>query len=304
MAEDSVRKHKPAPKDIFDILSALGPALLALMGVIFTGMVNRHLDALHTESISTSMMTERESAELQFRKDMFKELLDRLLDDRTDLETRIAVFGLFEQNFHDSFNGRGLFDLLDRRVHAEASRKGVEVTRLRGELGSIAADVRKSEEDIVVADAMGDPGMSDRKLALMTSYPMRRDTTIAVGNSVHLAISLLGEDKHDVTVRLVRMDPDSGARVTLEFRERPGSVPEVGSFWVGYFDTPFADNTMLPEGHRLALMLESRIGDGSMNSARIRLLEFPSDIVVSGYRPSLRYVRRMISEVGGKGNKD
>ena len=68
----------------------------------------------------------------------------------------------------------------------------------------------------------------------------------------------------------------------------------VRPFEVSFYDTPFKDNLLLPDGHRLAFLLKEVTPSSEPRLARLKVIEFPADYVLSGYRPSLAELKRII----------
>ena len=54
-------------------------------------------------------------------------------------------------------------------------------------------------------------------------------------------------------------------------------------FWISFSDSPFSDNTILPDRHRLAFVLKSADSSGAV----LKVIEFPAGYIIAGYRPSL-----------------
>jgi hypothetical protein len=67
------------------------------------------------------------------------------------------------------------------------------------------------------------------------------------------------------------------------------------TFELDYFDTPFTDNTLLPDRHRLAMTLKDiNVGKDGQLKARVKIIEFPQYYVLSGHRPAMDQLNKMM----------
>lgn len=277
--EESKGRRK---KDGWDMLQALSGVMLGAVGLYFTFTVNREQDRSRRYQTATQIMSSREQSEMTFRATMFGTLLDRLLSTVPPPEQQLTVLRLFEHNFHDAFNGRAFFDALEAR--APDARNPQEFLR---HLSALGAEVSSQEEGLVEA-ALGEPSPN---LWLTTGS----DTTVWLrgnGSGEHA-------DSHQVDVALLAVEAYR-ARVRLTVLSgHDSSTAAPAEFWVEYFDTPFTDNRLLPDGHRLALMLKStnpgERADGGR--AQLKLVQFPAHYIVTGYRPSVEHVTEMLGEM-------
>src|SRR5260221_14170028 len=97
-------------------------------------------------------------------------------------------------------------------------------------------------------------------------------------------LGLPDEGTHAIHLTLLGIDA-TGARVDFAFRATTEThiVSNRARFGVGFFDTPYSDNTMLKDGHRLSVELLNNYAEAETSgTAHLRILEFPGDIVVSG----------------------
>lgn len=279
-ADDRARRRK----DGWDILQALSGVMLGLVGLYFTFTVNREQDRSRRYQTATQLMSSREQSEMQFRATMFGTLLDRLLSSDRAPEQQLTVLRLFEHNFHDSFNGRAFFDALESRAGSARNRD-----EFLQHLSALGREVSFQQEGLVDA-------------ALGTSSPSL-SLGEGAGTTVWIRADGYGDhaDSHRVDITLLEVEPYR-ARVRLVVANgHNADEAEPNEFWVEYFDTPFTDNRLLPDGHRLALILKN--ADAASNRARLKLVRFPAHFIVTGYRPSVEHVTEMLGEMRAGGTR-
>lgn len=180
---------------------------------------------------------------------MFSPLLDRMLDSTSPLRQRLQVLEVFQQNFHDSFNGRAFFDAI-----AEEARSTGDGEALR-ELRRIARDITRKQVGLVTAAAKHEstrvtvtsPGKSGE-------FAWFEEFTLKQGETAEITLASGHGETHKVKLTMRDAVSDDAARVFVEFPSEPAIDPS--EFEVSYCDTPFTDNLMLPDRHRLAIVLE------------------------------------------------
>ncbi len=276
---------------------------VGLVGLVFTGVqFIMEQDSQRTQfelqernrkaQVALQLMSQREVSEMNFRQDMFDVLIAQLLDPKVPVDERTARLQLFLHNFHDIFNARALFDVLE-----EEARRLPQPDRdsLIGELVSMAKEVRRAQELLVGAT----PQVFDMKEGESVTVRLQiehdqgdhedhdeghiRMASNGNGGSHEIGLRLVEVRKHAVDVEII-MDPSlPGAR----------SIP----FEVSYFDAPLTDNTLFPDKHRFAVTLQETDIEGHPHTATIRMFEFPAHFVTTGYRPTLRESNEMIENL-------
>lgn len=305
-------------KDFWDKIQVLGPAILGAAGVLITGMLNHHESEKREKEAAVQIMNQREQSDMGFRAKIFEVLLGRLL--KNDPAEQVAVLRVFQHNFHETFNGRGFFDGLARLALADSAGIAGRQSLLR-ELHSIARETSAQQERIVESNVHKEfplfrvpVGDSATVVVLLGEEDSSGERSLQF--AVKVGCDLEGESDrlnrehaHRVCVFLDSVYPDTltgGDSVRLGVRfdsahvkgdsiEIPAARRAVAKsrrhFSVSYFDTPFTDNSLLPDGHRLAIVLKGVDSSG----ADLKVLEFPEDYIVSGYRPSAHLVREMLA---------
>ncbi len=111
-------------------------------------------------------------------------------------------------------------------------------------------------------------------------------------------------DSMHVLLVTLREVEEGRARVKVEINPgKPDSDSWRSEYWTStfnlrYYDAPFTDNTLLPDGHRIALSLWKTTD----STASLSVLEFPADFITVAYRPSLHdldEIQRHLHEANG-----
>ena len=236
------------------------------------------------------LMSQRELSEMEFRQKMFDVLVSKLLDEDVDVRERVTRLKLFQHNFHDIFNARALFDVLE----AEANKRPEIRDSVIHDLVSLAREVTVAQELLVGAE----PNLIHMELGDTTTVELKRaahgdehdagreaDVTLASNNGsmahrIHIELSEVREHAVDLEVTLYSENAE----------------PRKLGFEVSYFDAPLTDNTLFPDGHRFAITLKGTNIEGHHRTATLNVFEFPADYVTTGYRPTIRESNRLIHE--------
>jgi hypothetical protein len=300
-------------KDPWEKAQVVGTFLIGIAGVSFTFCFNTQQERNRESRDAIQVLTQREQSEMQFRSTMFDAMLKQLLTPTTDsLQQQIQTLQIFQQNFHDTFNGRAFFDLLARQV--EKKRPKAVQDSLMDDLNRVGQRTSAFEESIVESNVGGrfpsfwvkpKQSMSVRLLVQRAHEPLlhrlyhwfaaAEEGAQKVGDVIERECKTAdpvdhaaADHVHTVCLRLDSLRPSS-AYVTLRMHEE--EQEDSTAFGVSYFDTPFTDNTILPDGHRLALILKRLTAD----SAKFKMIEFPAGYILTGYRPSLGQVQQMLN---------
>ncbi len=217
---------------------------------------------------------------------MFQVLVDDLLDSKVHVRERVVRLKLFQHNFHDLFNGRALFDVLEREARNLGDEK--EQDDLIHDLVSLAKEITVSQELLV--------GSKPEILRMMKEGDSR---TVALKKSEedndehgenHESGNGLG---HRIRIKLMRVKQHA---VEVEVKI-DGGESDAMQFEVSYFDAPLTDNTLLPDKHRFAITLKETNMEAHPPEATLHLLEFPADYVTTGYRPSISEANKLFRSI-------
>lgn len=266
------------PKDFWDklhiILAPVG-GLLTAVAVAFVGIKgSRVLD--RRQSVETNarlyseLMSRREEAESNLRKDMLVSIIDHFLRPQTEnLDEKILNLELLAYNFHDSLNLAPLFNDMTRRVEAAlpAQRAGA-LERVR----KVAREITSKQ-----LFALEGHGKSFRRSIDLAE--LAKSGTIAVEPET----IRLPDASAEVHLRVLQVDPvEQQLRVRLEVKAPSPDQPDTRAvFDVGWYDFPMIDNTRLASGMRCAVLLSAF----SEESADVTTVCFPGEYASIKDRP-------------------
>lgn len=263
-------------------------AFIGLVGVLFTLLTTHQQAENRRTMMAVQLMSEREQAETGFRSEMFQTMLQGLLGPETAAPPeRLTILRLFQHNFHNMFNGRALFDVLEKdsiKLHVDDREKFIK------DLTSLAREIGGLQENLIES-------LTNKRFKTFTLL-VNADTTIDISQRGDK------DDKDGEHHRLwIRLDSvmKNRARVFVDFDfHAPTDTappPDTVTFWVEYFDVPFTDNTLLMDGHRIAFILKYANIEVHPHQAMFKVVEFPADYILSGYRPSVRHVGELFGEI-------
>ncbi len=260
--------------DVIGWLRATGPIVIGLVGLVVTWKFGGIQEDRSKHEFRTQAMVQREQSETEFRQAMFEALAGKMFSSTNDITERLRYFEVFQLNFHNLFNARPLYDLL-----AEEIERGGEDGLHAGleSLESLGKRIAKKQITIILA---AQHGQGQHFLELKPMIPdtvrMRSVDHEEESDSMHVLVVTLDhveEDHAEVTVEIIPGEPDS----------LWNSEYWTSTFDVRYYDAPFTDNTLLPDGHRIALSLWKTTD----STASLTVVEFPADFITVAYRPSL-----------------
>lgn len=231
--------------------------------------------------MATTLMSNREQSDTEFRRNMLESLIGKILDDTLPPKNRIDLFEVFENNFSDIFHSRSLYDVLWK-----STKDGDSVLRKR--LISLARYIA-SKQELEVAQREHHKTLLHRQDTLDHTFRdegservlITLDSINVIENFVSIRVTFwcydLDHQKpfwgYDTTNRR-RIDIHNGKPVHLT-----------------YFDTPLTNNFVMPDGDRVAIVLNEIIGK---ESARLDVVHFPADYVTTGFRPSVNRINEIL----------
>ena len=122
------------------LITALTIALVSYFGSVY---LNNRQDNESKIRLYTELMSRREQAESDLRKDMFNSILGTILKESQTLDEKILQLELLAYNFHESLNLMPLFVYLDRQITNEGNYLNKEEFRKR--LYKMARDVTSKQ---------------------------------------------------------------------------------------------------------------------------------------------------------------
>lgn len=265
-----------------------GTVFLGVVGLYFTRTQETQQQQNRMVQARAELLSRRDQFEMDFREKMFPVLIDKLLSRRTHPREQMAVLKLFEQNFHDIFNGRAFFDVLEEDSD-QLPREQRDT--ILDHLASFAREIAEAEEQLVST------------IPSLTEMKEGEDTSVALFSEAPAATLVHQEARNDTGHKIhthmihVKLKKVRRRSVDLQLAIDSGTPgARTRNFQVSYFDAPLTDNTLLPDGHRFAITLkDTRLG--AQPGATLSLFEFAADYVPSGYRLSMKQAESLL--IGG-----
>ena len=121
---------------------------LGVVGLVFTYVLDVRQERNRKNQMAVQIMSQREQSEMDFRQKMFEVLVADLLNPKVDVRERVTRLKLFQHNFHDIFNGRALFDVLEKEAGNSPEQERDDLIH---DLVSLAKEVTVAQELLVGA---------------------------------------------------------------------------------------------------------------------------------------------------------
>jgi|GEM_PF-2788695 hypothetical protein len=248
---------------------------LGVVGIMFTFSTSNNQERNGKMMMATSLMSSREQSETQFRQSMFKPMINQILSDTLPLKKRISVLELFENNFNDIFHSRSLYDVLWDTVIKQHD------TELRDRLIKLARYIASVQELEISQMEF------HKTLAKNNTF----DSAFCDEGNEEFNIQLISIEKFHVSIKITFWCNDQN-KERREIRIKNGRPINLT-----YFDTPLTNNFVMPDGDRIAIVLNDIIiRDGIADSARLDVVHFPADYVTTGFRPSVNKVNDILNQ--------
>jgi hypothetical protein len=236
------------------LLTPIGGLLTALsvavVGVKGSQVLERRQAADTNARLYSELMSRREEAESNLRKDMLLSIIRPFLGPRDgEIDALVLNLELLAYNFHDSINLKPLFMDLQRRIVSTSDPRRDEYLK---RLNRVARDI--TAKQLFSLEGHGDSFRRTIDLEELTSTG--RFGIALEGESIRV-----GDKGCHVSLRVLEVDPrQQQVRLRLEV-----SAPEGASegsdtratFDVGFFDFPMIDNTRLANGLKCAVTLSA-----------------------------------------------
>jgi len=279
------------PKDRWDkvgvFLQPMGGLLTAvsvgLVGIVGSQVIDRQQTKSTDARLYSELMSQREQAESNLRKDMLVSVIESYLEPEAgSINARLLHLELLAYNFHDSLNLKPLFLDLARQLHARHGPDDeADLKRLRRVARDIADRQRFALElrgdsfrrtvDLAELEGAGRAGVALDPATV---------TVDAATNEVSLRALQVDRDTQQVLLRL---------EVTSTSSANASEVTRA-EFEVSIFDFPMIDSTRLANGQRCAVML-SAFG---AQSAELTTVCFPGEYASLKDRPYYDEVVRQL----------
>ncbi|HKY33473.1 MAG TPA: hypothetical protein VJV23_13145 [Candidatus Polarisedimenticolia bacterium] len=246
------------PKDRWDklgvVMQPLGGLLtavsVAIVGIAGSQVIDRQQTKSTDARLYSELMSQREQAESNLRKDMLVSVIQSYLaPDAGSLDAHLLHLELLAYNFHDSLNLEPLFLDLARKLQA---KPGVETVEQFARLRRIAREI--SDRQRFALELRGD---SFRRTVDLAELEAQGRAGLALDPAT---VKVEGRGS-EISLRVLRADREARS---LMLRLEVSSLSEEGvaqitrtEFEVGFFDFPMIDSTHLANGQRCAVVLSA-----------------------------------------------
>ena len=279
------------PRDRWDKLQILIAGLmpLALFGLGAIG--NRALQEDQRRRAYVELLSRREEAESNLRKDMFGKVIEQFIGTgKGDLDTRILNLELLAYNFHESID----LEPLLRQVYVQAWSDSRATTLQRKRLQKLAQDISAREIDALRESSCIKEGYLDFDTLQRENVALKviQDNCGPHGGLHGKWFRVDAMTNPEVTDLRRQTEVD----VVLSVRPNEKALNEEKrlSFTVSPFDFPMIDNVRLEDRSRVSLIM-SRVDDGGV---MLTLVYFPGSRTSLKDKPFHDEVLRTLDESG------
>jgi len=261
----------PKQRDSWDkaqiLLDPVGKILTAVLVVALGYFGNRALENDQKRRAFVELMSSREQADNNLRKDMFSKVIDQFIGQKAaGLEPRILNLELLTYNFHESID---LGPLL-KQVYAESLTSDATQTQRR-RLQRLAQDIVSREVEALQEAAcvlQGEVRFEELEKSQMLPHVIRGPCS----QTRELQAKWFNVDAM-IDPRSAKVGAKTAIDVVLSIRPSAGAQDQEKQvqFTVTPFEFPLIDNTRLDNRSRVSLVM-SRVDDGGVTLA---LVYFP-----------------------------
>jgi hypothetical protein len=261
----------PKQRDSWDkaqiLLDPVGKVLTAVLVVALGYYGNRALENDQKRRAFVELMSSREQADNNLRKDMFSKVIDQFIGQKAaGLEPRILNLELLTYNFHESID---LGPLL-KQVYAESLTSDATQTQRR-RLQRLAQDIVSREVEALQEAAcvlQGEVRFEELEKSQMLPHVIRGPCL----QTRELQAKWFNVDAM-IDPRSAKVGAKTAIDVVLSIRPSAGAQDQEKQvqFTVTPFEFPLIDNTRLDNRSRVSLVM-SRVDDGGVTLA---LVYFP-----------------------------
>lgn len=281
------------PRDGWDklqiIISGLMP--LALFGLGFWG--NHALQQDQRRRAYVELLSRREEAESNLRKDMFAKVIEQFVGTgRGDLDTRVLNLELLARNFHESIDMEPLL----KQVYVEALNDKRATVDQRKRLQHLAQDTVNRELESLKGSGCVLHGYLD----FDTLDREKQASKVIQGECADKNLKLPGRwFRLDVMtnpgVTDVRRQTEVDMVLSVRPNEKALSDEQRLSFTVNPFDFPLIDNSRLTDRSRVSVVM-TRLDEGGVE---LSLVYFPGTRTSLKDRPFHDEVLRTLEDPSG-----
>lgn len=326
-------------KDFWDILTALGPAIIAAVVAMLGIMYNLQQGSIARSSgmrqVYTNIMAQRETSDNSIRATMFQMLLNAMFDkelatqgkdgaDGISIKQRIMFMDLMSRNF-DTIDIKPLFQDLDHDLTKRLADPAISGQR-RGDLFDMRGELRRIGRNLSIRQLNALAALQGSEVSKYVilkkatgELQVIPDAPLSNSSGATLPVEILPEDISDGVVD-----------ITLDYRKGTTSEStfKPPSFVLTFYDLPYIDNKVLDKDMRLGVVLSKYVDtgdldrfsdrldqklvqdykdlktDGIVQYAELRIIKFPAKYIGNRDRPYLQDIIQTLLEEQKEVNTD
>jgi len=318
-------EEPPKKKDLWDIMQALGPALIAatvaIMGSIYSYQQAQMTKASEMREVYTKIMTERESSDNNIRASMFQMLFNAMFDKDINsagtpdnislIKKRVMFLDVLSRNF-DTVDIKPLFEDLDGELTKKIYNDKSYSDSAQKDYFAMRAELRRIGRNLSVKqlNALASlPGTVVKSIVLIEdkdkNLMVMQDESTANGNGEIIPVEVKAQGLDDGKVE-----------ISLEYQKTKASDKgfKAPSFIITFYDMPYIDNSVIDKDMRVGVVLtkyattkdidlfrdridkrlikdyEDLKAGGIIKYAELRLIRFPAKYTGHRDRPYLQEI--------------
>ena len=322
----------PKKKDLWDIMQALGPALIAatvaIMGSVYSYQQAQMTKASEMREVYTKIMTERESSDNNIRASMFQMLFNAMFDKDINsagtpdnislIKKRVMFLDVLSRNF-DTVDIKPLFEDLDGELTKKIYNDQSYSDGAQKDYFAMRAELRRIGRNLSVKqlNALASlPGTVVKSIVLIED----KDRNLTVMQDERSA-NESGDNSIPVEIKSQSLD-DGKVEISLEYQKTKASDQgfKAPSFIVTFYDMPYIDNSVIDKDMRVGVVLtkyattndlelfrdridkrlikdyEDLKAGGITKYAELRLIKFPAKYTGHRDRPYLQEILQDLVE--------
>lgn len=325
-------EEPPKKKDLWDIMQALGPALIAatvaIMGSVYSYQQAQMTKASEMREVYTKIMTERESSDNNIRASMFQMLFNAMFDKDINsagtpdnislIKKRVMFLDVLSRNF-DTVDIKPLFEDLDGELTKKIYNDQSYSDGAQKDYFAMRAELRRIGRNLSVKqlNALASlPGTVVKSIVLIED----KDRNLTVMQDERSA-NESGDNSIPVEIKSQSLD-DGKVEISLEYQKTKASDQgfKAPSFIVTFYDMPYIDNSVIDKDMRVGAVLtkyattndlelfrdridkrlikdyEDLKAGGITKYAELRLIKFPAKYTGHRDRPYLQEILQDLVE--------
>jgi hypothetical protein len=325
-------------KDFWDILNALGPAIIAavvaVLGISYNTQQASIAKSSEMRQVYTNIMAQRETSDNSIRASMFQMLLNAMFikdlgtpskdapDDINGVKQRIMFLDLLSRNF-DTIDIKPLFEELDHDLTKKLSDPGLSGQQ-RGDFFDMRSELRRIGRNLSIKqlNALASlPGSEVARYVILKdakgNLQVMQDESVSKGSDTPQLLEIKPQDIYNGIVD-----------ISLEYKKSKTSDSsfKAPSFIITVYDLPYIDNSVLDKDMRVGVVLSKYVEtgdlvrfrdrldrkllkdyedlreDGISQYAELRIIKFPAKYIGNRDRPYLQDIIQTLLEEQKEGN--